>query len=515
MDLGPGSRLSRFLLEETLGKGASGVVYLARDTLLDQAVALKVLHPWLVDDPEVRERFKREIVLTRRINSAGVSRLHDLHEEDGHTFITMEYVAGETLAALIHREGRQPPARVLEILRGIVPALQAAHDVGVVHRDLKPGNIMIKPDGSVCVLDFGMATGNDVTRITQAGRTVGSLRFIAPEVWQGEQATSQSDLYALGVVLYACMAGRLPFEASTPAEAFKAQKQGPPSLLEHNPDVSPAVDAVVRRAMARRPSDRYANADALLSAFARAVNGEEPTSSTGTVLVREASAAASSQEGPAVAVEPAVPRAALITAVVVVTVVAVAVVAALMAKPAPPPPTPPQEAKPASAPRAGDTEDAGSAEAAGDAADAGVAGAGGTGSPDAGVTNSGSARVHDKVKSGSAGSVRLAAAMKRRGVLPGDVPTVDALAARAHRLEAQGNNADALWSKARSVALHTRIDRGFINAKEKRLTYASESAPASHQAKILSLQRDVARLVVQRRYTAANDRLNRAFALTR
>ncbi|HEY4223907.1 MAG TPA: serine/threonine-protein kinase, partial [Myxococcota bacterium] len=342
-DLGPGEKLGRFLIDKKLGKGASGVVYLAQDTVLAQHVALKVLHPWLIDVVEVRERFKREIVLTRRITAAGVCRIHDLHEDSDITFVTMEYIEGKTLSEIIQTDGRQTPTRVLEMLVGLAPALDAAHAAGIVHRDLKPGNIMVRHDGSLCVLDFGMATAADVTRITQAGRTVGSLRFIAPEVWQGEPATAKSDIYAVGVVLFACMAGRLPYEARTPAEAFAAQKQGPPSLMEHNAAVTPGIDAVVRQAMARRPQDRFDNVEQVRAAFATALNFEEATSSTGTVIVRPRDpqdpdnvrlTPMKEAEGDVFSSTPVrVPKPVMIGVAIVIAVIAVAITAALVAAP--------------------------------------------------------------------------------------------------------------------------------------------------------------------------------------
>ncbi|OGQ18792.1 MAG: hypothetical protein A2138_11770, partial [Deltaproteobacteria bacterium RBG_16_71_12] len=293
MDPVEGSRLGRFVLDKKLGRGAAGTVFLARDSLLGSTLALKVLHKDLFGDREVRERFRRELLLARRVTHPGVCRIHDLHEEDGATFLTLEYVPGDTLAALIHAHGKLDTARTLLILRELAPPLSAAHAAGVIHRDLKPGNIMVRDDGTISILDFGMATAGDLQRITQAGRTVGSLRFIAPEVWEGKQATTASDLYAVGVTLYACLSGRLPYDAHTPAAMFDALKKPPPSLCELA-GVHPAVEAVVRRAMAREPKKRFGSIDALVLAFAQAVREaagadvhDEPTSSTGTVLVRE------------------------------------------------------------------------------------------------------------------------------------------------------------------------------------------------------------------------------------
>lgn len=515
MTLEPGSQLGRFVLDKQLGKGAAGVVFLATDTRLHQPVALKVLHDFLAEDHEVLERFKREIVLTRRIVHAGVCRVHDMHEEDGHTFITMEYVEGQTLAALIHKETRLTPLRSLEVLRGIAGPLDAAHAVGIVHRDLKPGNILVKKDGSICILDFGMATAEDVTRITRAGRTVGSLRFIAPEVWEGAPASPAADRYAIGVVAYACLAGRLPYEASSPAEAFAAQKQEVPSLTEHNTMATPALDVVVRKAMSRKPEARYASLGDMAAAFEAAVHGHRPRTNSGTNLVRprdpnnelnratpltgDVFAPSSSSNATA----GGVPRPALVAAAVVGFILVAAVIAAIVTAPAP---------------KVARVVDAGvvatnvlvsqaELDAAERIADAGEL------APDEPIDSA--TRPVKKTSIGRAPARTNAAVafIKQKGLIAGDVPAIDAELARARMLEKSGKDASPAYEKARTLAAKEVIDRGFITSKQKRLRFATERANAATSSKISALERESEKLVVARKYTAANEKLNKAFAL--
>jgi predicted Ser/Thr protein kinase len=532
MTLAPGTQLGRFVLEQQLGKGAAGVVFLAMDTRLHQRVALKVLHDFLAEDHEVLERFKREIVLTRRIVHAGVCRVHDMHEEDGHTFITMEYVEGQTLAALIHKETRLTPLRTLEVLRGIAGPLDAAHAVGIVHRDLKPGNILVKKDSSICILDFGMATAEDVTRITRAGRTVGSLRFIAPEVWEGAPASPAADRYAIGVVAYACLAGRLPYEASTPAEAFAAQKQAVPSLTEHNTMATPALDVVVRKAMSRKPDDRYPSLAAMAEAFDAAMNAHRPRSVSGTNLVRprdpnnelnRATPLTGDVFAPPASSGPGVPRPALVAAAVVGFILLAAVIAAIVTAP------PPKVA-------AGDARGDAQADAQGDAGprrnalvtrpaldddalddDARADDAGAVDEvepPVASATGSTASTTKKSVRSAAKQpSNSTLAFMKTKGLIPGDVPALDAELARARSLERAGKDASGAYDKARAIAAKEVIDRGFITSKQKRLRFASERASAATATKVSVLERESEKLVVARKYVAANECLNRAFAL--
>jgi serine/threonine-protein kinase len=176
-----GDRLGRFELLRELGRGSHGVVFEATDVLLGERVAIKALQPWLAGDVTLRERFKRELVLTRRVSHPGVARLHDLHEENGILFISMQYVEGKSLSQIL-RAGLPSEERVIHILRGVCGALAAAHAEGVIHRDLKPANIMVTDVDKVIVLDFGIATATGVGQLTRPGEAMGSVPYVPPKI---------------------------------------------------------------------------------------------------------------------------------------------------------------------------------------------------------------------------------------------------------------------------------------------------------------------------------------------
>ncbi|OGQ25405.1 MAG: hypothetical protein A2138_26465 [Deltaproteobacteria bacterium RBG_16_71_12] len=265
-----GDRLGRFRLDREIGQGSHGVVFVATDTALDTQVAVKILHPWLTQDTAVRDRFKRELLLARRIAHPGVCRLFDLHEEGEAFFITMEFVEGQTLLSILKNEGRLQPLRAVRILRGVCQALAAAHQAGVIHRDLKPANIIVRAGESPMILDFGTATAGDVSRVTRPGTAVGSMRFIAPEVFTGVSPSIGTDVYSLGVVSYVVLAGKLPYNAAAGAiEMLEMIRTQPPARLDTvQPDVPKALADVVGKAMEKAPEARFKNAKELDDALA-------------------------------------------------------------------------------------------------------------------------------------------------------------------------------------------------------------------------------------------------------
>ena len=262
----------RYVIERVLGDGGGGVVYRARDLELGETVALKTLHADATHDPATLERFKDEIRLARRISHPNVVRIHDLGEADGAYFITMEHVVGTTLHAVLQRLGRLPPAVTVAVGRQLCRALEVAHAQGIVHRDVKPQNLMLQPDGALKVMDFGIARLTERPRgVTVTGAVVGTPAYMAPEQLMGEPLDARADVYAAGVVLYECLTGRRPFDAPSPAgyvAQLMSQEPVPPSTWE--PRVSAALSDAVLRALARDAERRPRSAAALGELLERA-----------------------------------------------------------------------------------------------------------------------------------------------------------------------------------------------------------------------------------------------------
>jgi serine/threonine protein kinase len=253
----------RFEILEVIGSGGMGTVYRARDRKLGEDVAIKVIRPNLLAvDSTLRERFKTEIRLARRISHENVVRTHDLGEWAGVSFVTMEYVEGITLRELIDTRRHVGVSATLAVARQLARALEAAHEHGVVHRDIKPGNLLLDGAGVLKVMDFGIARLAERTNsITQVGLVLGTPDYMPPEQLLAETADVRSDLYATGVVLYECLTGRLPFVAKSPiALIAKVLHEEPLSPLTLNAEVPPALSALVVRLLAKVPDDRPRNA---------------------------------------------------------------------------------------------------------------------------------------------------------------------------------------------------------------------------------------------------------------
>lgn len=266
-----GSQVGRFYLERLLGSGGMGMVFLARDSLLESRVALKFLHPRLVESSHF-ERFKREVLLARKLSHPGICRLHDLHREGDYHFISMEYVQGHTLQWLINQSGGVAPATAGQLMLALCRAVAAAHKHDVIHRDLKPQNIIVRGGNRISVLDFGLSKDLRVRGITESGLRIGTACFMSPEVLGGEAATKQSDVYSLGVVFYECLTGRLPFEGSDYMGLKFAIENAPPvPPSEYNSEVVPEFEAVVLKAMAADPTQRYRRVSALKDALVQAL----------------------------------------------------------------------------------------------------------------------------------------------------------------------------------------------------------------------------------------------------
>lgn len=260
--LKPGDTLaSRFVIERPLGSGGMGAVYLARDNTLAEQVAVKVIAGLAMLDPGATDRFRREASAARRISHPNVVRLHDIGEEKGLLFLSMEYVAGPSLAELLDRHGQLPLPQVRHIAAQICDGLAAAHAQGIVHRDLKPGNVLLDDQQRVKLIDFGLARLPNLEGMTATGMIMGTPEYMAPEQIKSGAVDPRSDVYALGALLFHCLAGRPPFTGETPIAVSLAQMiEAPPALRSLRPDLPEAWEQFVMIALAKDPSQRYASA---------------------------------------------------------------------------------------------------------------------------------------------------------------------------------------------------------------------------------------------------------------
>lgn len=255
----------RYRVLRRLGSGGMADVWLAEDAHLQRQVALKVLHRRFAQDQEFVQRFQREAEAAARLQHPNIVSVFDRGQFEGTYYIAMQYIDGPTLKQLID-SGLTPEQAVTEI-RQVLEAARFAHRNGVVHRDLKPQNVIVDPEGKAVVTDFGIARAG-VSEITQTGSVMGTPHYLSPEQAQGFEVTAVSDLYSIGVMLYEALTGRVPFEAeSAVAVAMKQVSQTPQRPSSINPAVSPALDAVVMRALEKEPGQRFQSADAFIAAL--------------------------------------------------------------------------------------------------------------------------------------------------------------------------------------------------------------------------------------------------------
>ena len=265
---------SRYELEQLIGTGGMADVYRARDNLLGRTVAVKILHPQFAKDPVFIERFRQEAQAAANLNQNNIVNVFDWGIEDSTYYIVMEYVQGRDLKSIIVQGGPLMPERAVEIAMAICLALDAASARGIVHRDIKPQNIIVTGDGQIKVMDFGIARTAGGSAMTQTGTIMGTAQYISPEQAQGRPADPRSDLYSLGIVLYEMLTGKVPFNGDNPvAIAYKHVREDPlaPSLI--NPDISPELEAVVMKALAKNPENRYQSAMEMRSDLERCLEG--------------------------------------------------------------------------------------------------------------------------------------------------------------------------------------------------------------------------------------------------
>jgi serine/threonine protein kinase len=270
----------RYRVEQTLGHGGMASVYLARDRELDRPVALKVLAEQYADDDAFRRRFMREARLAARLSHANVVQVYDTGEEDGRPFIVMEYVRGETLADVLAHRRKLLVREVADIGRQAAHGLEHAHVAGLVHRDVKPHNLLVRDDGAVKIADFGIARAAEVSRLTELGTVLGTAAYLAPEQARGEEVTPAADIYSLGAVLYEALTGRTPHQFSSLTELAEKQRSGEVvPIRDLEPSVPERIEALVMRCLAREPRFRPESAAEIASALDGGVssNGGDTT----------------------------------------------------------------------------------------------------------------------------------------------------------------------------------------------------------------------------------------------
>jgi serine/threonine protein kinase len=260
----------RYEIIETLGQGGMGKVYKAFDRKINEVVALKLIRPEIGLNDKAIERFKNELKIARKITHRNICRMHDLGEEGFTQYITMEHVAGEDLKRFIRRAGTLSSGKAINIAKQVCEGLAEAHRQGVIHRDLKPQNIMIDQDGNAKIMDFGIARFVDTERMTGSGVMIGTPEYMSPEQAELLDVDKRADIYSLGIVLYEMVSGRVPFDGETPLSiAMKHKTEKPRSVREWNAQVSTELAGVISKCMEKAPVNRYQNAEDLMEELNR------------------------------------------------------------------------------------------------------------------------------------------------------------------------------------------------------------------------------------------------------
>ena len=248
----------RYRLKSRIAIGGMGEVWAAQDEIILRDVAIKILKPEYLGDPNFIERFRTEAKHAAKVNHEGIADVYDYGEDGGNAYLVMELVPGDSLAKILEREKSLEPKRVLDIVAQTARALEAAHEAGLVHRDIKPGNLLITPDGAVKITDFGIARVADQVSLTATGQVMGTVQYLAPEQATGKPASPQTDVYSLGIVAYEALTGKRPFTGETQMAIALAQINEPPPALPES--IDEGIRTLVLDCLAKKPADRVAGA---------------------------------------------------------------------------------------------------------------------------------------------------------------------------------------------------------------------------------------------------------------
>src|SRR5580658_2147050 len=256
----------RYEILQLLGEGGMGAVYKASDRELDRFVALKVIRPELASNPSILARFKQELLLAHQVTHRNVIRIYDLGEAEGVKFITMEFIEGKDLRTLIREKQKFTPEEAVEVIQQVCQALDAAHTVGVIHRDLKPQNIMQDPTGRILVMDFGLARTVEGDGMTQTGALVGTMEYMSPEQALGKDLDQRSDIFALGLILFELLTGKKPFVAeSALASLIKRTQERAIPVSDVDAQIPGALSGIVSKCLERDVNERYQNCSTILA----------------------------------------------------------------------------------------------------------------------------------------------------------------------------------------------------------------------------------------------------------
>ena len=265
----------RYQIIRLIGEGGMANVYLAHDTILDRDVAVKILRGDLADDEKFVRRFQREAIAASSLNHPNIVEMYDVGEDDGKYFIVMEYIEGRTLKSLIKKRGMLTLPEIVDIMLQLTSGIACAHDSYIIHRDIKPQNVLILDDGRVKITDFGIAMALNNNELTQTNSVMGSVHYLPPEQASGSGSTIKSDIYSLGILMYELITGKVPFKGDNAVEiAIKQMKDPIPSVCAQNPEIPQSIENIILRACAKNPKNRYENVTEMYNDLKTALSDE-------------------------------------------------------------------------------------------------------------------------------------------------------------------------------------------------------------------------------------------------